>query len=347
MNFEDSMIDFRSDTVTQPSPEMREAIFNAQVGDDVFGDDPTINILEEMAADRLGKEQALFVASGTMGNLVSILSHSNRGDEIIVGDKSHIFKYEAGGASALGGVAYHTVKNHEDGKIDPDDVLNAIRDASDNHNPKTSMIALENTQNMCGGRVLDQFETKIFSDIAKNNNLKFHIDGARIFNASVKLGIDVKKIVEGADSVSFCLSKGLACPVGSVVCGDDKFIESARKWRKMLGGGMRQAGFLASAGIVALDNMVNRLAEDHENAQKLAFGLSQLPHINIDVNSVETNLVFFEIDFEYRSLVENALNQNEIKGASKRERWRFATHYGIESSDIDITLDVMGSILHG
>ena len=341
------MIDFRSDTVTHPSPEMREAISKAQIGDDVFGDDPSINTLEEMAANKLGKEKALFVASGTMGNLVSILAHSNRGDEIIVGNKSHIFKYEAGGASALGGVAYHTVENKADGKICTEDVLNAIRDSSDNHNPKTSMIALENTQNMCGGRVIDEAESKVFSDIAHENDLKFHIDGARIFNAAVKLGVDIKNLVDGADSVSFCLSKGLACPVGSLVCGDSEFIASARKWRKMLGGGMRQAGFLASAGIVALDSMVNRLSEDHDNAYKLAMGLSSLPHVNIDVDAVETNLVFFEIDFEYREILTKALNENNIKGASNKPRWRFATHYGIESSDIDITLDVMSSVLHG
>ena len=338
-------VDLRSDTVTHPSPEMRQAIAEAKVGDDVHGDDPSVNLLEQMAADVMGKEAAVFVASGTMGNLISVLAHAGRGDEVILGNKSHIFLAEGGGASALGGVSYHLVKNDERGMLDPDEVRNAIRDSSNHHYPKTALIALENTQNSCGGRVLSPEDTAVIADVAHTNDVPLHIDGARIFNASVKLETPVSELVREVDSVTFCLSKGLSCPVGSVVCGSNEFIDNARRMRKMVGGGMRQAGFLAAAGIVALESMVERLADDHANATRLANGLKKLPGITITPEELETNLVFFEIEHHDRAELSRKLESEGIKGGSAARRWRFVTHYGITSEDIDYTLDVMGSAL--
>ena len=338
-------VDLRSDTVTHPSPEMRQAIAEAKVGDDVFRDDPSVNRLEQMAADRMGKEAAVFVASGTMGNLISVLAHAGRGEEVILGNEAHIFRSEGAGAAALGGVSYHLVKNDERGMLDPDEVRNAIRDSSNHHNPRTALIALENTQNSCGGRVLTPDDTALIADVAHANEIPLHIDGARIFNASVKLETPVFELVRDADSVTFCLSKGLSCPVGSVVCGSNEFIENARRVRKMVGGGMRQAGFLAAAGIVALDSMVERLAEDHANATKLVNGLKKLPGITISPEKLETNLVFFEIEHHDRAELSRKLESEGIKGGSAARRWRFVTHYGITSEDIDYTLDVMASAL--
>ena len=338
-------VDLRSDTVTHPSPEMREAIAKAQIGDDVFSDDPSVYKLEEIAAAKVGKEAAVFVASGTMGNLISVLSHCGRGDEIILGDKSHIFRSEAGGAAALGGVSYHTVRNDTRGMLDPYEVEEAIRDSTNNHNPHTAVVAIENTQNNCGGRVLTPQDTKLIADVAHANELPLHVDGARIFNAAVKLETPVDEMLKEADTVSFCLSKGLSCPVGSVVAGTNEFINEARRWRKMVGGGMRQAGFLAAAGIVALDQMVDRLAEDHANAKKLAEGLSKIDGILIDPDTVDTNLVFFEVDHPNKNELMKKLEAEGIKGASPYARWRFVTHYGVDSKDIDYVLEVMANAI--
>ena len=338
-------VDLRSDTVTHPSPEMREAISQAEIGDDVFNDDPSVNKLEEMAAAKVGKEASVFVASGTMGNLISVLSHCGRGDEIILGDKSHIFRSEAGGAAALGGVSYHTVKNDARGMLDPSEVEEAIRDSANNHNPHTAVITIENTQNNCGGRVLTPQDTKLIADVAHNHELPLHVDGARIFNAAVKLETPVDEMLKEADTVSFCLSKGLSCPVGSIVAGTYEFVEEARRWRKMVGGGMRQAGFLAAAGIVALDQMVDRLAEDHANAKKLAEGLSKIDGVTIDPDSVDTNLVFFEVEHPNKNELMKKLESNGIKGASPYSRWRFVTHYGVVSEDIDYVLEVMANAM--
>lgn len=337
------VVDFRSDTVTHPSPEMRRAMFEAELGDDVFGDDPTVKRLEEMAAERLGKEAAMFVASGTMGNLVSVLTHGQRGDEIILGDKAHVFRSEAGGASALGGVSYHTVRNDERGMMDPDDVAGAIRDSSNIHNPRTAVIALENTQNACGGAVLTASDTKAIADVGHSHDIPLHIDGARIFNAAAALETPASELVKDADTLSFCLSKGLSCPIGSVICGSNEFIDRAHWWRKMVGGGMRQVGVIAAAGIVALESMVDRLADDHANARKLALGLSQIPGISIDPDSLPTNLIFFEVMPEKRVEIAYKLNERGIKGGSPQRRWRYVTHYGITSDDIDYALDVVES----
>lgn len=332
------IVDLRSDTVTHPSPEMRRAMYDAELGDDVYGEDPTLNALEAKAAERLGKEAAVFVASGTMGNLVSVLAHAQRGDEIILGHKAHIFRSEAGGASALGGVSFHTVPNDGRGMIDPEDVRDAIR-PNDPHMPRTAAVCLENTQNACGGAPLTQDDMQTIAAVAREGGIALHVDGARVFNAAVALEAPVSELARDADSLTFCLSKGLSCPVGSVIVGDADYIKEARRWRKMVGGSMRQAGVLAAAGIVALDSMVDRLAEDHANARKLAEGLAQIPDITIDPESLPTNLVFFEIDREDRDEIHLQLVQRGVKGGGGGKRWRYATHYGITESDIDYTLE--------
>ncbi len=339
-------VDLRSDTVSLPSPEMRKAMYEAELGDDVYSEDPTLNRLEAMAAHVMGKEAAVLVASGTMGNLISILTHAQRGDEIIVGDKSHIFRNEAGGASALGGVAYNTVRNDEHGMIDPDHIEEAIKPPNV-HFTRTAMIAIENTHNMCGGSPLGSDETASIAAVAKRHDIPFHIDGARIFNAAVALETPVAELVKHADSISFCLSKGLACPIGSLVVGNEEFIEGARKWRKMVGGGMRQAGVIAAAGIIALEDMVERLAEDHANARRLANGLSRIPGISIDPEGLPTNLVFFNVDRGDPANIMREMNKLGVKGGSPSRRWRLVTHYGITADDVDYSLEVIASAMRG
>ena len=334
------VVDFRSDTVTHPTPEMRRAMAEAELGDDVFGDDPTVNRLEEMAAERMGKEAAMFVASGTMGNLVSVLTHAQRGDEIILGDKSHTFRSEAGGVSALGGVSFHTLRNDHRGMLDPDEVEAAIR-APDVHFTRTAVVALENTANACGGAVLTPEDIEAIADVAHRHEVPLHIDGARIFNAAVYLETPAAELVRDADTLSFCFSKGLSCPVGSMVCGSRDFIDEARRWRKMVGGGMRQAGVLAAAGIVALNTMVDRLADDHANAGRLARGLAEIPGISIDPESLPTNLVFFEVVDGDPAELARRLSDQGIKGGAPVRRWRLVTHYGIDSADIDHALGVI------
>ena len=288
------VIDLRSDTITRPTPAMRRAMADADVGDDVFGEDPTVNRLEEMAAERLGKDAALFVVSGTMANLVSLLVHCGRGDEVLLGNRSHTFFYEQGGCAALGGIHPRTLVNQPDGTLGLHDIEEAIR--PDNvHFPKTRLIVLENTHNRCSGSPLTPRYMNDVKEIARRHNLKVHVDGARIFNAAVALGLDASNLVSEADSVSFCLSKGLAAPVGSVVCGSHDFIAEARRARKILGGGMRQAGVIAAAGIVALTEMIDRLAEDHDNAKRLAGGLAEIDGLSVDPGSVKTNIVYINI----------------------------------------------------
>jgi threonine aldolase len=282
------IIDLRSDTVTHPTPEMREAMHRAEVGDDVFGEDPTVNRLEEMSAELTGKEAAVFTPSGTMSNLIAVMSHTRHGDEIILGDRAHIFLNEAGGAAALGGVSLRTVPNNPDGTLDIEAIEGAVR-GKNLHWPVSKLLCLENTHNFCGGAALDVEYTIEASEAARRHNLAVHLDGARIFNAAVALGVPVIELCEPVDSICFCLSKGLSAPVGSVLCGSTDFIARARKLRKMVGGGMRQAGVIAAAGIVALETMVERLAEDHKNAKKLAEGLRQIP--GLDVANPETNIV--------------------------------------------------------
>lgn len=342
-------IDLRSDTVTLPSPAMRQAIYKAELGDDVFREDPTVNRLEQMAAERMGKEAALLVVSGTMGNLTCVLTHCRRGDEVILGDRSHTFLYEAGGMSALGGVHPHTVANQPDGTMLLDAIAAAIR--PDNvHFPRTRLICLENTHNRCAGSPLTVEYTDAVAALAKKHGLLLHIDGARIFNAAVALGVDVKELTRGADSVTFCLSKGLAAPVGSLVCGSAEFIAEARRTRKVLGGGMRQAGIIAAAGIIALGQMVDRLAEDHKNAKRLAEGIAGIEGLAIDVESVPTDIVYFEVVGE-RITAEKLVGDLEKKGVRILHigpaRLRAVTHYGIAADDIDAALDAMREVIDG
>jgi len=288
------IVDLRSDTITHPTPAMREAMATAEVGDDVFGEDPTIIRLEALAAERVGKEASLFVASGTMGNLAALLAHCDRGDEMIIGDQAHSYVYEQGGSAALGGIHPRPLPNRPDGTIEPSAIEAAIR--GDNvHFPRSRLICIENTHNRCGGAVLGTDYMARVRDIADRHGLAIHLDGARLFNASVALGVPAATLAADADSVTFCLSKALAAPVGSVLCGRAAFIARARRMRKVLGGGMRQAGVLAAAGLVALETMVDRLAEDHANARRLAEGLAELPGIAIDLDRVQTNIVIFDL----------------------------------------------------
>ena len=288
-------IDLRSDTVTKPTAAMRRAMYEAEVGDDVLGDDPTVQRLEELAAERLDKEAALFVASGTMGNLACLLSHCGRGDEVILGDQAHCYIYEQGGMAALGGIHPRPVPNQPDGTLDLELIGAAIR-SEDDHFPSTRLIALENTHNRCGGAVLPVSYMQAVGELARQQGLRYHLDGARLFNAAVALCVDVRTLVVDCDSVTFCLSKGLAAPVGSVIVGNREFIQQARRNRKVLGGGMRQAGVLAAAGIVALTEMVDRLAEDHANARRLAEGIAELPGIRLNPSAVKTNIVIFALN---------------------------------------------------
>jgi threonine aldolase len=340
-------IDLRSDTVTLPTPAMRQAMADAEVGDDVLGEDPTVNRLEEMAAERVGKPAALFVASGTMANLVSVLTHCGRGDEIIVGDRAHIFMYEAGGCSALGGIHSHQVPNRADGTLDLAQVEAAIR--SDNpHFPRTRLICLENTHNRCGGTCLDVDYMDRVRLLADRYHLKVHLDGARIFNAAVALGVDARKLTRQADSVDFCLSKGLSAPVGSLVCGPADFIAEARRTRKIVGGGMRQAGVIAAAGIVGLEQMVDRLAEDHANACRLAEGLAGLPGVLLNAGDVHTNIVIFGLADGVPDSAElcRQLAGQGVKMSPVTPRLvRAVTHYGIETADIDRALSITGKVL--
>jgi threonine aldolase len=341
------VVDLRSDTLTRPTPAMSRAMAAAPVGDDVFGEDPTVNRLEAMAADRMGKEAALFVASGTMGNLVSLLVHCARGEEIILGGSAHTYFFEQGGSAAVGGIHPRTLPNQPDGTLALADIEGAIR--PDNvHFPRTRLIVLENTHNLCNGHPLDINYMKAVGDIARRNGLKIHVDGARIFNAAAALDVPVAKLAAEADSVSFCLSKGLSAPVGSVVCGSRAFIVEARRARKILGGGMRQAGVLAAAGIVALDEMTERLAEDHANARRLAEGLAAMPGVSLDPDQIHTNIVYFEVnrpDMTIPELIQR-LDENGARMLPVGTgRIRAVTHYHISSEDIEYVLGVAAKIL--
>jgi threonine aldolase len=316
---------------------------DAEVGDDVFGEDPTVNHLEEIAAERLGKEAGLFVASGTMGNLVSLLAHCGRGDEIILGTLAHTFRSEQGGSAALAGIHPWTIPNQPDGTLDLEDIRYAIR-GDDIHFPRTRLIILENTHNGCSGYPLDTEYMKAAGELARHHELKIHVDGARFFNAAVALGVRPQDLAAEAHSVSFCLSKGLAAPVGSVICGQKDFIAEARRARKVVGGGMRQAGILAAAGIVALNEMVDRLAEDHANAKKLAVGLAGIPGLIIDPDQIHTNIIYFEVNREDMTPQE-FVQQMDAAGVRilplGPQKVRAVTHYHITSDDIDQALSVI------
>jgi len=343
-------IDLRSDTVTQPTPAMREAMAKAEVGDDVYGEDPTVNRLQEMAAALMCQEAGLFVASGTMGNLAAILAHCGRGDEAILGDKSHTFYFEAGGISVLGGVPSYQLPNQPDGSLAIEDIQSALRDPSDPHYPFSRLVALENTHNRCGGTFQTPEYTRQLCDFAHTHGLVVHLDGARIFNAAAAQGIAAKELTAPVDSVTFCLSKGLCAPVGSVLCGSKAFIAKAHRIRKMLGGGMRQAGILAAAGIVALETMIERLAEDHARARKLADGLKQVAGLVVDAGSPATNMVFLtladEVPLEGLQVEEKMKANGVLICAIRERRFRLVTHYWIDDAGVEKAVAAFRQVLH-
>jgi threonine aldolase len=325
-------IDLRSDTVSRPGPEMRRAMAEAEVGDDVYGDDPTVNRLEARAAELMGKEAALYVASGTMANLIALMTHTHPGDEVILGDRSHIFVYEVGGAARIANVLTRIVPNSADGSVSPDDVRGAIRERA-LHTPRTSLLCLENTHNRCGGGVQTADTVAALAAVAHAAELRVHLDGARIFNAQVALETPARLIAAPVDSVSFCLSKGLGCPVGSLLCGSRDFIAEARRNRKMLGGGMRQSGILAAAGLWALEQNVRRLADDHANAAALAAGLGRLP--GLTVVPPQSNIVM--VDFSagdapaWQARLAEAGVLATLMGPA---RLRFVTHLDVSTADV-------------
>lgn len=343
-------IDLRSDTVTQPTPAMQEAMAKAQLGDDVYGEDPTVNRLQELAAEMLGKEAGLFIPSGTMGNLAAVLAHCQRGDEIILGNVAHTFLFEGGGIAALGGIHPHTVPNQADGTIAMDDIREAIR-PQDSHHPITRLITLENTHNRCGGAALSAEYTQAVADLARTHDLLLHLDGARIFNAAAALNVEVSELVDPVDSVTFCLSKALCAPVGSVLCGSQDFIHRAHRMRKQLGGGMRQAGILAAAGIVALEEIVPRLDEDHIRARNLAQGLSAVSGVITDTDDPPSNMVYLtledDIPLDAHAVAEKLSKHNVRVGVVSKRSFRLVTHYWINDQAIANTIAAFTAVLEG
>jgi threonine aldolase len=342
-----SAIDLRSDTVTLPTAGMLRAMASAPLGDDVFGDDPTVNRLEETAADLTGKEAALFVPSGTMGNLLGLLVNARSGQEVIADAESHLFLNEAAGAAVVGGIQVRQVPT-ERGILSPAQVLDAIRPDDDDHQPLSAAVMVENTHNWHGGVAWSLADLHHLAETARSHGLAVHTDGARIFNAAVATGMDVRSVAQYTDTISFCLSKGLCCPVGSVLCGPTMKIGLARRWRKMLGGGMRQAGVLAAAGLVALDTMVDRLAEDHQNARALAEGLAELPGIECDLSRVQTNLVYFRLKkMTATSFLAACSGAGLLGGAHGPDLVRFVTHHGVGPSDVRRALVICRDALRG
>ncbi len=341
-------VDLRSDTVTKPTLAMRKAMAKAAVGDDVLGEDPTVRLLEQMAAERMGKQAGLFVPSGTMGNLIAALVHCRRGDEAIMGERGHTFLFEAGGVSALGGVVIHTLPNQPDGTLSPAALQAALR-PDDVHHPVSRLLILENTHNRCGGVVLSAAYMNWAAGFARQYGLALHVDGARIFNAAVALGLPAERLVGMADSVTFCLSKGLCAPVGSVLCGSSDFIRQARRLRKQLGGGMRQAGVIAAAGIVALEQMVDRLSEDHLRAFKLADGLRGVLGLTLPMGMPQTNMVFPFLPDDFpgtAAQVAVALKERGILvGAVAERAFRLVTHYWVDDEAVQRTLEAFRLVL--
>jgi threonine aldolase len=339
-------IDLRSDTVTQPTPAMREAMYRAEVGDDVFGEDPTINRLQEMAADRLGKEAALFVVSGTMANLVALLTHCGRGDEAIVGDRSHTFLFEQAGMAALGSIMPYPVPNQPDGTLRLADVETAIR-GDDEHLARTRLVCLENTHNVCNGTPLPVEYMVQVAQLAHGRGLRVHLDGARVFNAAAALKVDVRELVQDVDSMMFCLSKGLCAPVGSLLCGSADFIAEARRARKVVGGGMRQAGIIAAAGIVAIEQMADRVGEDHVRAKKLAQGLAEIP--GVQVAPVMTNILYFglaeQVSKTQQEVRDELAKRGVLVGGRADGRFRAVTHYWISDEDVQAAIEAVRAVV--
>jgi threonine aldolase len=342
------VLDFRSDTVTQPTPAMRWAMSAAEVGDDVYGDDPTVNRLETLAATLVGKEAALFVPSGTMGNAVALMAHLRRGDEAIVGAHSHIYLEEQGALAVLCQAQAVPIQENADGSLALDSLEAAIREP-DQHHPITRLIAIENTHNQCGGLPLSVEYTEAVGELAKRHGLKFHLDGARLFNAAVALKVSASALAAPADSVMFCLSKGLCAPVGSMVAGSQAFVTQARRNRKLLGGGMRQAGVLAAAGILALEQMVDHLANDHADAQLLAEGLSEIPGLVLNPPQPRTNMVYFdlapEVKYTANQLAETLAGQGVLINVAGPRRIRMVLHYWLSPVQVDRAVEAIKTIL--
>ena len=333
------VVELRSDTFTLPTDSMRRAMAAAEVGDDVWDEDPTIHRLQERAAEMVGKEASLFVPSGTMGNLCALLTHTESGQEVLVEGESHIFHSEVAGASVVGGLQLRPLET-PDGRLQPEQVRAAIREP-DIHQPPTGLLCLENTHNRRGGTCLSSPQTQALCDVAHEASFPVHLDGARVFNAAVALDVDARQLTGPVDSVMFCLSKGLSAPVGSMLAGSTAFIERARRWRKLLGGGMRQAGVLAAAGLCALDEMVGRLADDHRNARRLAEGLQGLPGIGIDLARVETNMVFGDCQppLTAAAFIERCGEAGILLDQASLHRWRMVTHRGVTADDVDYAID--------
>ncbi|MEM1587152.1 MAG: low-specificity L-threonine aldolase [Candidatus Bathyarchaeia archaeon] len=339
------LIDLRSDTVTLPTEEMLEAIRNAELGDDVYREDPTVNRLEEMAARKMGKEAALLVPSGTMANLVSLMSNAKRGDCVILEAESHIYWYEVGGISAIAGLIPWPIKGHM-GALDPKDVEEAIK-PKNIHFPETTLICIENTHNRAGGTIITPQQIEALSRVARAYGLKLYMDGARIFNAAVALRVDVKEFTRHVDNLMFCLSKGLCCPVGSIIVGDGDFIERARKIRKMLGGGMRQAGIIAAPGIIALEKMIDRLEEDHVNAKLLAEGITRIEGLYVDLRRVQTNIVLVDVGglgVDSDTFIAKLRDRGLLASNHSKNMVRMVTHYGIKREHIEKALTIIGEV---
>jgi threonine aldolase len=338
-------IDLRSDTVSMPTPEMRRAMASAELGDDVFGDDPTVNRLEEVAAARLGKEAAVFVPSGTMGNLIGIAVSARLGEELIADADSHIFLNETAGAAAVAGVQIRPVKT-AGGLMTPEQITEVVRPRDDPHQPFTAAISFENTHNRHGGIVWPLDALRSAAKAARSHGLRVHLDGARIFNAAVALGVEASAIAGEADTVTFCLSKGLACPAGSLFCGPRETVHEARRWRKRLGGGMRQTGVLAAAGLIALDQMIDRLAEDHANARTLAEGLAELPGVSCDLARVQTNLVYFDLKaMSPQAFTDECARRGLLVAPTGTRQMRFVTHHGVGAQDVQSALSICDEVL--
>ena len=336
------MIDLRSDTVTLPTEEMLEAIRHAELGDDVFGEDPTVNRLEEMAAEKMGKEAALLVASGTQANLVSLMSNTRRGDAVILEAECHIYWYEVGGLSAIAGLFPLPIKGHL-GVLDPEDVRRAIN-PKDIHFPDTTLICIENTHNRAGGTIITPNQIKSISEVAQSHGLKLYMDGARVFNAAVAMGVDVKEFTRHVDNLMFCLSKGLSCPVGSIIVGSQDFVDRARKVRKILGGGMRQAGIIAAPGIIALEKMIKRLEEDHRNARLLAEELARMDGLSVDLKTVQTNMVYLNtsgLGVTSDLFVSKLKDKGVLALTEERTTVRLVTHRGIEKHHVQKALNII------
>ncbi|MBB6215544.1 threonine aldolase [Anaerosolibacter carboniphilus] len=337
-------IDLRSDTVTMPTDAMREAMYKAEVGDDVYGDDPTVSKLEAYAAALLGKESALFVPSGTFGNQLALFTHCKRGNEVILSDDSHIVMHEVGGASVIAGVQLRTLPTKK-GEMNPREVASKIR-GEDIHYPSTGLICLENAHS--NGRVISLENMAEIYGIAKNHGIPVHLDGARVFNAATYLNIDVKEITKYCDSIMCCLSKGLCAPVGSILAGSKDFIDKARKGRKLMGGGLRQSGFLAAAGLVALQDMIHRLKEDHENALLLGRELSKIPGIKVEMDDIHLNMVFFDMQdtgYDSDQLVDEFFNRGIKINSAEDGIMRFVTNYWVSEEDVRHVVKTMKELL--